>query len=88
MKKIILLLIELYQRFISYILKNILGVTHFCRFSPTCSEYARINIQKEGILKGLVLSTVRILSQVFFKVSAWVVIYARIEKILARNVKY
>jgi len=61
MKKIIFLIISLYQGFVSATLKNILGVPKMCRFSPTCSEYAKIAINKEGILTGLQKSTIRIL---------------------------
>ena len=31
-----------------------------CRFSPTCSEYAILAIQKHGVLKGLVLGGKRV----------------------------
>ena len=32
-----------------------------CRFTPTCSEYAKQAISKYGVLKGLFLSIKRIL---------------------------
>lgn len=60
MKQITIFLIDIYQNFLSFILKNILGVSHFCRFRPTCSEYAKIVIRKEGILKGGFLAIIRI----------------------------
>ena len=67
MKKFLLLIIALYQSFVSVVLKNILGIDKMCRFSPTCSEYARITINKEGILAGIAKSTIRILKcQPFF----------------------
>lgn len=33
----------------------------YCRFYPTCSEYASLSIQKHGVVKGTVLSTKRII---------------------------
>ncbi len=32
-----------------------------CRFRPTCSQYAKIAIQKHGFFKGILLSCKRIL---------------------------
>lgn len=32
-----------------------------CRFQPTCSQYAKIAIQKHGFLKGILLTCKRIL---------------------------
>jgi len=67
MKKILLLLISFYQNLVSTLLKNILGINKMCRFSPTCSEYAKRTISKEGVLSGLKKSTIRILRcQPFF----------------------
>ncbi len=60
MKKIIINSISIYQTIISVILKNLLGVNKFCRFSPTCSEYAKKEINKKGVVKGLALSFLRI----------------------------
>ena len=54
MKKIAILLIELYQKKISkYTKRN-------CRFYPTCSEYSKQAILKYGFLKGSFLSIKRI----------------------------
>ena len=61
MKKLEILLINLYQKVLHLIFKNILGYSSFCRFSPTCSQYAKIAIAKEGVLKGTYLATIRIL---------------------------
>lgn len=67
MKNIFTLLITFYQNFISVILKNILGVDRMCRFSPTCSEYAKTAISQKGVFAGLKKSTIRILRcQPFF----------------------
>jgi len=67
MKKTLLLMIKLYQAIISIVLKNILGVNKMCRFSPSCSEYAKATINREGIFEGIKKSTMRILRcQPFF----------------------
>ncbi len=71
MKKILLLIIDIYQSFISAVLKNILGVNRMCRFSPTCSEYTKIAIKKNGVISGLGQSAIRVLKcQPFFSRSA------------------
>ena len=58
MKKILLVIIKLYRRFISPIL--VVAVGHACRFSPTCSRYAEDAIKNYGVIKGLKLSILRI----------------------------
>jgi uncharacterized protein len=71
MKKFLILVINFYQRFVSAMLKNILGVDRMCRFSPTCSEYAKTAIGKEGVFRGLQKTAIRILKcQPFFFRSA------------------
>ncbi|MEK7450780.1 MAG: membrane protein insertion efficiency factor YidD [Patescibacteria group bacterium] len=62
MKQFLLLLILIYQKILSVALKNILGVSRFCRFLPTCSQYAKESILKYGALKGGYFSIVRIIS--------------------------
>ena len=59
MSKVLILTINFYQNFISVILKNILGVNKMCRFSPTCSEYAKQMIKKHGFF-GILLGAKRI----------------------------
>ena len=51
-----ILIIKLYQLFISPILKT------NCRYLPTCSEYAILSFKEHGILKGLYLTLKRIIS--------------------------
>jgi len=53
-KKILLKSIELYQGIMSPFLGR------HCRFLPTCSEYAKMAIEKHGVLKGLRLSFLRV----------------------------
>jgi uncharacterized protein len=67
MNKIITIMISIYQRTIAVVLFN-LGLKGNCRFSPTCSEYAKLSISQKGIFKGSYLSAVRILKcQPFYK---------------------
>lgn len=54
MKKIIILLIGFYQKYISPLRPAT------CRFYPSCSEYAAQALEKYGLLKGLWLSMRRI----------------------------
>lgn len=67
MKKFLISIINLYQVLMSVTLKNILGVNKMCRQSPTCSEYAKRAINKDGVFPGLQKSAMRILRcQSFF----------------------
>jgi len=54
MKKIIILLIGFYQKYISPLKPAT------CRFYPNCSEYTTQALEKYGLLKGLWLSMRRI----------------------------
>ena len=58
MRKLIISLINLYQKGISPMIssKNI-----HCKFYPTCSEYTKQAIQKYGALKGCILGIWRII---------------------------
>jgi|TARA_B110000003_G_C16226142_1_gene369333 putative membrane protein insertion efficiency factor len=51
----LLLIIKFYQNIISPITPST------CRYSPTCSEYAKISLLKYGIIKGSILSIKRII---------------------------
>lgn len=52
----LIILIKLYQWFVSPILKT------NCRYLPTCSEYAHLSLKEHGIIKGLYLTFKRIFS--------------------------
>jgi putative membrane protein insertion efficiency factor len=55
MKKIILYLVNFYQKFISPLKPP------SCRFIPTCSEYTKQAVSKYGAFKGTYLGLKRIL---------------------------
>lgn len=55
MKAVLVFLIRTYQRFLSPLLPPA------CRFTPTCSEYARQAIQKYGAARGSYLALRRLL---------------------------
>jgi len=68
MKRIAILAIVFYQKLISIVLKNILGVNVFCRFETTCSQYAKSSIEKYGLFRGSIMSAKRLmLCQPFYK---------------------
>ena len=54
MKYILIALINLYQ-------KMPLHSHSYCRFTPTCSEYAKISLKKYGFFKGSYLAVKRII---------------------------
>lgn len=58
MKKVLIKIIEWYQRHISvwFQSKHIM-----CKFYPTCSEYTKQAIEKYGVVKGIALGAWRIL---------------------------
>ncbi len=58
MKKVLIFLIEKYQKHISFFFES-KGIK--CKFYPTCSEYAKQAITKYGALKGTLLGIKRIL---------------------------
>ena len=55
LKYIVLLFIRGYQLMISPFLPSV------CRYTPTCSQYAILAINKYGIIKGLRLAISRVL---------------------------
>lgn len=61
MKQIVLLFLTFYKKIISPLLHQALGTTHACRYSPTCSEYAKIHITQEGIVIGGIKSLARLM---------------------------
>lgn len=56
MKKILIYIIALYQKYISPLKR-----TSCCIYTPTCSLYAMEAIEKYGALKGMYLAAKRIL---------------------------
>lgn len=56
MKKLILISLKIYQKYIS---GNFLG--NNCRFSPTCSQYTYEAVGKYGTIRGLFLGVKRLL---------------------------
>jgi uncharacterized protein len=62
MKQSFIFLIVIYQKFISPIVHQLLGIKNACRYSVTCSEYAKQSIAEYGILRGGVLSVKRLLT--------------------------
>ena len=65
MRKVILFLIKIYQRFMSPIKNNFSLMFGYhetqCKYYPTCSEYARQAVEKYGVIRGSLLSIKRIL---------------------------
>ncbi len=57
MKKALIMTIGLYKKFVSPVLENTFGKA--CRFTPSCSEYAREAVEKFGAIKGLELGAKR-----------------------------
>lgn len=63
MRKILIKIIELYQRFLS----PDTGYTRvffkggYCKFTPNCSEYCKQAIQKKGIIIGIAKGIWRII---------------------------
>lgn len=55
-------LVRFYQTVLSSFLKQGLGIQAFCRYSPTCSEYAITVLKQYGILYGSYLTIKRVLS--------------------------
>ena len=58
MKKLGILLISFYKKYISPIF-HFFGIE--CKYYPTCSEYTKHAIEKYGFFKGIFLGFIRIL---------------------------
>ena len=58
MKKILIFLIEKYQKNISPFIQS-KGIN--CKYYPTCSEYTKQAIEKYGCIKGIIKGIFRIL---------------------------
>lgn len=58
MKKLLLFMIRLYQRFIS----PLKPPRYRCRYYPTCSSYFVKAIERFGVVRGLMLGARRVLS--------------------------
>ena len=68
MKKVSIKTIDVYQMVLSAFHQKALGIKSSCRFSLTCSNYAKIAIDEKGVIKGGYLSIVRLLKcQPFYK---------------------
>ncbi|HBL28047.1 MAG TPA: membrane protein insertion efficiency factor YidD [Acidobacteria bacterium] len=55
MIRLLVALLGLYKRWISPLLPP------SCRFTPTCSEYARLALLQHGLVRGLALTAGRLL---------------------------
>jgi len=53
--RLLVALLDIYKRRISPLLPP------SCRFTPTCSEYARLALLKHGLVRGLALAAGRLL---------------------------
>lgn len=68
MKTVLNLPIAFYQNILSPFMSQLAGTNNVCRFTPTCSDYAKISIQKKGIIVGGYLSLLRLLKcQPYYK---------------------
>jgi uncharacterized protein len=62
MKSLLIASITIYQKIISPLLHQLLGIKKACRYEKTCASYAKDVIEIHGILKGLGLAARRILT--------------------------
>ncbi len=60
MKKVVIFLINLYQKIVSPFLDTIFGQGNTCRYSPTCSVYMCDAVRKYGVFKGILMGMRRI----------------------------
>jgi len=69
MKSLLIASITIYQKIISPLLHQLLGIKKACRYEITCTVYAKEAIMKYGAGKGFALSLWRILTcQPFFSI--------------------
>ena len=64
LKKLVLKSILFYQKiniFHNPLIKTLFPAVHTCRFTPTCSRYTYLAIEKHGLAKGLWKGLKRIL---------------------------
>lgn len=62
MKTVIIKIIEFYQVVLSRFLSQLFGAGTVCRYTPSCSQYAKESIEKYGIIKGVKIGLLRLLS--------------------------
>ncbi|MBQ7909113.1 MAG: membrane protein insertion efficiency factor YidD [Elusimicrobiaceae bacterium] len=56
-KNLLLFLLSVFM----LLVRPLLGPRGVCRFTPTCSQYAKEAITKHGVFKGVWLSVIRLL---------------------------
>lgn len=59
MRKLAVWLINLYQAIVSPVFRIVFGPA-ICRYSPSCSEYTKIQIQRNGLVRGSLLGLKRL----------------------------
>ena len=57
-KKLIIGVLKFYKKFVSPVLVSVFGKA--CRFTPTCSEYTIVALEKFGVRKGLTMGVIRL----------------------------
>ena len=57
-----LTILTFYQKFVSPLLHQLLGVKAACRMTPTCSEFTKNAIMHHGVGKGSLLGLRRIIN--------------------------
>lgn len=64
MKKVVLWVIKVYQKTLSYdhgYIGKVFPNTRYCKFVPTCSEYTYTAVDRFGVFKGLLMGFRRFL---------------------------
>ncbi|HEX8932220.1 MAG TPA: membrane protein insertion efficiency factor YidD [Patescibacteria group bacterium] len=62
MKTLLILTITVYQKLISPLAHQLLGVQAACRYEKSCSTFAKEAITQQGILKGSRMALTRLAS--------------------------